>query len=144
MSEVFVDTGAWFALQVPDDAHHQAAVAVFPSLLETARALVTTDLVVSECYTLLRIRAGFEAAWRFLEGLDRSVRTRVVETGGLFADTRKVLKRYREHAFSYTDAASFALMARRDMKYAFAFDGHFATAGYLRIPVDLPQLPDSQ
>ena len=31
LGRVFVDTGAWFALQVQDDEHHEAARTTFPS-----------------------------------------------------------------------------------------------------------------
>ena len=31
LGRVFVDTGAWFALQVQDDAHHKIAREIFPT-----------------------------------------------------------------------------------------------------------------
>jgi predicted nucleic acid-binding protein len=34
------------------------------------------------------------------------------------------------HKLSAVDALSFVLMARRRIRVAFAFDGHFATAGF--------------
>ncbi len=54
LGRVFVDTGAWFAIQVADDAHHVAASEALPALLEGSKALVTSNLVVGETYTLLR------------------------------------------------------------------------------------------
>lgn len=141
--EVLVDTGAWFALQVPDDRHHQAAASALPGLLARAGRLVTTRLVLSETYTLLRVKVGWEAAWRFLERVERSPRTEVAPLeAGLEPELRRILQDYREHPFSYADAASFALMRERGMRYAFAFDTHFATAGFVRIPVDVPELPE--
>ena len=33
LGRVFVDAGAWFAIQVSDDAHHNAARRAFPVIL---------------------------------------------------------------------------------------------------------------
>ena len=52
---IFVDTGAWFARYVAEDVDHSAAVAWFPS---SPDMLVTTDYVVDELLTLLKVR-GF-------------------------------------------------------------------------------------
>ena len=40
LGRVFVDTGAWFAIQVTDDAHHNAARRAFPAILEACRSLI--------------------------------------------------------------------------------------------------------
>ena len=50
---VFVDTGAWFALHVPTDPHHQQAV---EWLQDNDEPLVTTDFVIDETLTLLLVR----------------------------------------------------------------------------------------
>ena len=55
---VFVDTGAWVALADKDDAHHKDAISVFPTLLKTSRALLTSNLVVAETYILLLNELG--------------------------------------------------------------------------------------
>jgi len=44
LGRVFVDAGAWFAIQVSDDAHHNAARRAFPVILEGCRSLVTSNL----------------------------------------------------------------------------------------------------
>ena len=43
-----------------------------------------------------------------------------------------------DQEFSFVDATSFAVMRGERIRHAFAFDQHFATAGFTRIPVDLP------
>jgi uncharacterized protein len=50
---IFVDTGAWFASIVPWDANHNAAVAW---LMQNHDPLFTTDYIVDETLTLLRVR----------------------------------------------------------------------------------------
>ena len=50
---IFVDTGAWFALAVQNDPDHEAAVAW---LRQNRTPLVTTDYILAETVTLLRMR----------------------------------------------------------------------------------------
>ena len=57
MRRVFVDTSAFFAHLVAEDAHHPAARALFERADREAWTLITTNAVVWETYTLIRIRA---------------------------------------------------------------------------------------
>jgi uncharacterized protein len=132
---LFVDTGAWFALQVTDDRYHRRAKDTFPELLARFQTLVTTNHVIGETYTLLRTTKGYRQAREFLEILDRSPRLqRYFVTAELERDAVTLLHRYAEHPFSFVDATSFAVMRKERIQYAFAFDAHFATAGFIRIP----------
>ena len=138
LGRVFVDTGGWIALQVSDDEHHPAATDAAPHLMAACKGLVTSNLVVGETYTLLRMVKGYPAAKRFLEKLAQSARLeRAFITEGLERQAYQILHRYAEHPFSYVDATSFALMRHEGIRYAFAFDADFATAGFVRIPADL-------
>ena len=135
---VFVDTGAWFAVQATDDAHHAAAQAAFHSLVETGGLLVTSNLVVGETYTLLRTVKGYREAKRFLDTLGHSRKIeRLFITEHLERKAYEILEKYADHPFSFVDGCSFALMRQQHMQHAFAFDTHFVTAGFLRIPQDV-------
>lgn len=135
---IFVDTGAWFALQVVDDQHHHLARETFPQLLKTYQVLITTNHVVGETYTLLRTAKGFNAAWRFLEALERSPRVqRIFVSSKIEQDAYQLLQRYSEHPFSFVDGVSFCVMRKEAISHAFAFDSHFAKAGFTRIPLDM-------
>ncbi len=138
LDRVFVDTGAWFALQVEDDEHHEAARTTFPSLLAVCRSVVISNLIVGETYTLLRTTKGYAAAKRFLEKIAQSPKLeRFFITETLEQQAYNLLHRYADHPFSFVDATSFVLMRQQRIRYAFAFDRHFATAGFLRTPGDL-------
>jgi predicted nucleic acid-binding protein len=135
---VFVDTGAWFALQVTDDAHHVAARETLPAVLAGSRGLVTSNLVVGETYTLLRLARGYPEARRFLDRLAHSGRLeRVFVSQPVEHEAYEILHRYAEHAFSFVDATSFAVMRAQRLRHAFAFDAHFRIAGFSRVPIDL-------
>lgn len=136
--KIFVDTGAWYALQVIDDQNHQAAKAAFPKILAHYEALVTSNHVIGETYTLLRTFKGFHEAWRFLEILDRSPRIEhYFPSAAPERETYELLRRYADHPFSFVDAVSFCIMRHEGIEHAFAFDSHFATAGFIRVPLDL-------
>jgi hypothetical protein len=63
---IFVDTGAWFASVVPWDANHAAAAAWLAQDHET---LITTDYILDETLTLLRVRTESARALAFGEQL---------------------------------------------------------------------------
>ena len=50
---IFVDTGAWYASLVPTDPDHSGAV---QWLATNSFPLLTTDYVIDETLTLLRVR----------------------------------------------------------------------------------------
>jgi len=134
-AKVFVDTGAWVALAVEDDAYHREAAQVYPELLEGKGRLLTTNLVVAETYILLRRLAGHGAAISFLERIEASPRIqKVYSTPQLEAEALKILKRFSDQDFSFTDAVSFAVMQWEGIEEAFAFDHHFRVMGFRLIP----------
>jgi predicted nucleic acid-binding protein len=134
---IFVDTGAWFAAQVVDDAHHDEAAETLKGLVALPVVLVTTNHIVGETFTLLRMTRGYEACRRFLELIEASARVQRLFVGeDLERRAFAILDRYRDHDFSFVDATSFALMRAERIRHAFAFDSHFATAGFLRVPTD--------
>ena len=138
LGDVFVDTGAWFAVQATDDRHHAEAAAVLPGLIAASRSLVTTNLVVGETYTLLRLTRGYREARRFLDTLSQSRKLRrIFLTEDVERQAYRILERYDDHPFSYVDGTRFAWMRQQRIRHAFAFDVHFRTAGCVRIPVDL-------
>ena len=138
LGRVFVDTGAWFALQVQDDEHHDVARQTLPALLAVCRSLVTSNLIVGETYTLLRMTKGYTGAQRFLDKMKQSPRLeRLFVTESVEQQAYQLLQRYADQPFSFVDATSFVLMRQQRMRYAFAFDHHFVTAGFLRIPGEL-------
>src|SRR5260221_9746688 len=123
LGRVFVDTGAWFALQVQDDAHHSAARTTFPALLQACRSVVTSNLIVGETYTLLRTTKGYAEAKRFLDTLAQSAKLeRLFVSPTVERQAYDLLHRYAEHPFSFVDAASFVLMRQQRIRHAFAFD----------------------
>ena len=136
---VYVDTGAWYAVQVPDDKWHSEAANAMRKLVTRGVALVTTNLVVGETYTLLSRTHGHTVAFRFVDQVQQSQRLELVYVEGeMEQEAYSLLRRFSDQAFSYVDGTSFVVMRRRRIRTAFAFDQHFAVAGFVRIPIDQP------
>lgn len=136
-TSLFVDTGFWFALQVGDDRWHASASSTLQEVIRRRLRLVTSSLVVGETYTVLRVRAGREPAIRFLDSLEASARVDIIAVDGqIDREAWKLIREYSDQSFSYVDATSFALMRRNKLRRALAFDKHFATAGFVRVPLD--------
>ena len=72
---------------------------------------------------------------RFLRSLRGGLRLRKVYSDErLELEAEAILDRFSDQDFSLTDAVSFALMRQRDINEAFAFDQHFAIAGFRLVP----------
>lgn len=126
-TSIFVDTSAFYALADRTDRLHSAAV----RFVETNELLlVTSNAVVHETVTLIRMRLGHATAVAFGRRLLREELTPVIPlTTG---DERKawiLFQRYSDKRFSFVDCTSFALMKRLGIHAAFAFDDDFRQLG---------------
>ena len=133
MKRVFVDTSAFFAHLVAEDANHREARALFERADRETWTLTTTNAVVWETYTLIRVRArnGRELAIGFLDdiqdGLCDIERVRPVDE----ARAIELLRRYADKRYSFCDALSFVVMEQIGIAEALAFDDDFRSYGKL-------------
>ena len=131
---IFVDTSAWIALADKNDAYHKKAASIYPLILKTYKSLITSNFVIAEAYVVILNELGHKAALKFLEGVRTSPRIlKIYSNEETETDAEKVLIKYADQDFSYTDAVSFSIMKRQKIKKAFCFDKHFRTAGFENI-----------
>lgn len=120
---VFVDTSAFFALADRTDRFHPAAVEF---VRHHEGLLVTSNLVIYETLTLIRMRLGFEPAVQFGRRLfDEAITPSLRVTTTDASNAWTLFRRYRDKRFSFVDCTSFVLMERRGIRTAFAFDDDF-------------------
>jgi len=133
---IFVDTSAWYALEVEDDENHASALALRDELRKGRYgALLTSDYVLDEVITLLRIRKGVEPSFKFANKVLRSRSVSVIWINGLiFNAALKLLKDRSDKKWSFTDCTSFIIMSQLNVKEAFAFDHNFEQASFKRVP----------
>jgi predicted nucleic acid-binding protein len=128
---IFVDTGAWFARYVASDVDHVAAVAWFGRIPDK---LVTTDYVLDDLLTLLKVR-GFaniacavgDALWAETACAVEKVTTHDLEGAW------HVFSTYRDKQWSFTDCVSRVVMERLGVTTACAFDEHFRQFGTIAV-----------
>jgi predicted nucleic acid-binding protein len=127
---IFIDTSAFLAIENREDSYHDSALRFRDACLKSRRLFITSDYVLDESYTIIRLRAGHEVAVQFGEAL-RSSRFIQIEhvTPEIIEDAWKVLKTYGDHDFSFTDCTSFVLMEYLKINTSFAFDAHFREYG---------------
>ncbi|MFI5306767.1 MAG: type II toxin-antitoxin system VapC family toxin [Polyangiales bacterium] len=132
---IFVDTAGFMMLADRADPHHERAAAFRDRWLERRGLLVTTDFVLDETLTLLRVRLGLDAAERFWHQIEASQRLQWE-----WIDPERASKArtwffgWRDKAFSFTDCTSFVVMKERRIKVALTSDHHFEQAGFEKRP----------
>ena len=131
MTVIFVDTGAWFARFVPSDPDHPAARAWFE---QNTRALVTTDYVIDELLTLLKVRGEY---LRALEVGPQLLGEQVCDVEWVSpADVHaawRVFSAFRDKGWSFTDCVSRVVIERLGVDTAVAFDDHFRQFGAVTV-----------
>lgn len=132
MKRVFVDTGAWYALADNRDPDHADAVSF---LKQNTLPLATTNFVLDETVTLLRVRLGWKAACDFGEKIWKSnllslIRVKEEDEQNAW----EIFVKYKDQDFSYTDCTSFAVMNRFGIDTAFVFDRHFQAMKFNVVP----------
>ena len=135
MKGLFVDTAGWMACADAADPAHRRSCASRDRALEEGVVLVTTDFVVDETFTLLRLRIGLPAAeawWKQVDGTSRLRWERI--TVERFERARLLFFKYRDKPFSFTDCTSFAVMQELRLTRALTTDRHFRHMGFQMAP----------
>jgi predicted nucleic acid-binding protein len=131
---IFVDTSAFLAIENRLDAHHSRALSLRDSWLKKGQTLVTSDYVLDESYTIIRLRAGHPVAIQFGEAIRHSQILRIIYvTPEIIEEAWRLFKAYGDHDFSFTDCTSFSLMDRLSIPAAFTFNSHFKEYGRFRV-----------
>ncbi|HKY09277.1 MAG TPA: PIN domain-containing protein [Candidatus Binatia bacterium] len=126
MAQALVDTSAIYALLARQDANHHKALTVLRSLPRRGLTPVLSNFIVAETHALLLSRMGSKVA---RDWLMKQIWTIEAVTASDEKKAKEIIERYDDKTFSYTDATSFALMDRLEIKEAFAFDVHFLQYG---------------
>ncbi len=128
---IFIDTGAWYAGVVPDDVNHQAAQAWLDG---NTQPLVTTDFVVDETLTLLKVRGHVPLALDLGESLFAGELADIVLiTEDDIRQAWHTFRQFRDKDWSFTDCTSKVVMERLQVAKAFCFDHHFRQFGSVTV-----------
>lgn len=128
----FADTSAFFAAYNRQDQHYREAV----EFLRQRPRLITTNFVVDETITLIRVRASHRLAVELGEDLWQERLAHLCPV--TYSDQRtawQLFKKFDDKRFSFTDCTSFAVMLRLGVLRAFTFDDDFVQTGlFTKVP----------
>ena len=132
----FADTSWWAAWSWPRDRRHEQAVRIRRALAANEQIL-TTNLVVGECWTLLVRRDRHEVAVGFVDRVEALVGGGRLVVHHVDAVQEAAawtwLRRHDEREYSFVDATSFRVMRDRRLREALAFDDDFSAAGFVQL-----------
>jgi predicted nucleic acid-binding protein len=134
MKAVFVDTMGWFSLLDRRDAWHDKAKSRMAKLAKARTPLFTSDYVVDETATLLKVRHAKQAIHGFFETVESSqALTLTPVTSARFQQAKDFFLKHLDHSYSFTDVTSFVLMKELGIREALTHDEHFTEAGFVRL-----------
>ncbi|KGF72823.1 DNA-binding protein [Neosynechococcus sphagnicola sy1] len=120
---IFVDTGAWFASIVPADTDYQIASTWFN---QNTQPLITTDYVIDETLTLLRMRRENQRAIALGDGFfSGTLATIHYLSKTEIQQAWQVFRQFSDKDWSFTDCTSKVVIEKLKLTQAFAFDHHF-------------------
>lgn len=133
---IFIDTSAFYAMEVQTDVNHNKASLVKVDIAKNEYGLpYTTNFIINEALTLLRFKVGHKEAIAFGEKIRESKSLRVIRIDEAIEDIAwKIFKKHSDKELSFTDCTSFVVMKELDIKEAFAFDEHFTQMGFRVVP----------
>ena len=127
----FVDSGAWIALALSRDPLHPQALEHWGILQSAGAKLHTSIPVVIETFTFLERNANRDVALTWKDSIFKPGTVSILPCE--LSDLNRSWEYFRRkdlHKLSAVDATSFSIMKRARIRLAFAFDYHFAVAGF--------------
>ena len=126
------------AIEDLDDANHTIAIDYRDKIREgdtPFRRLYTSNYVIDEALTLLRIHCGHRVAVSLRKTLEASRLLSVLWiTESLEKAAWGIFEKHTDKEFSFTDCTSFALMEAEAIRNVFTFDQHFSQYGFESVP----------
>jgi predicted nucleic acid-binding protein len=123
--KAFIDTGFFCALANARDRFNPEAVNIIKDFLSQGIQSYTSNFVLSETYTLIRIRTNHALAAKFLKQFPKSGVITIRPTESVEESAKSIFLKYADKDFSFVDCLSFAIIEDEKIDYALSFDHHF-------------------
>jgi len=132
--KVFFDTWGWLAIAHRDDQRHEQVTACYRDFLLAGGVPVTSDYVLSETISLLRMRTTAKGTAQFVEGILAGARAGKINleriTEERWAAAWQLSKKFADKPdISFVDLTSFALMKELRIVEALTADRHYELIG---------------
>ncbi|MEW8958782.1 MAG: PIN domain-containing protein [Moorella sp. (in: firmicutes)] len=135
MKPFFVDTSGWCAVYDRSDDNHGKALSFWQKIASTAGTLYTSDYVMDETLTLLRVRTGHTSAVEFGRLILASKVVKIVPvSASRWKKAWELFIKFGDKDFSFTDCTSFIIMQELHLREVLGFDHHFRQMGFILLP----------
>ena len=138
MEKLFFDSSALIAIFNERDDNHKIAVDFFHHLIENGVYLFTTDYILDETFTMLKLRAGYHVASSMAKDIIENEEFEIIFIDkDIFDDALKnYFNKVKDQPdLSFTDCTSFAVMKSLRIEKGFSFDKHFRLFKFQRVPI---------
>lgn len=134
LRSVVVDTCGWLSLTDDDEPRHDEVVRVLARLWRRRGAVITTDYVLDETFTLVFKRLTAAKARRFVAAIeaarkDESLRLEHVSPDRFDAALKLRLKLADKPSISFTDVTTMTIMREIGCTAIVTGDAHFKHVG---------------
>jgi predicted nucleic acid-binding protein len=132
---IFVNSSGWLALYNRNDPNHPAARALWESLRTQQVRFVTTDYVLDQVYTALKVFGSLQAARAVHELISRSELVRLFMVDSvIFERAWRIFVEDEQPHWTFTDCINYAVVQYTGASRVFTFDPSFNATGMAIIP----------
>lgn len=136
LRSIFVNSSGWLALYNSNDRNHEAARQLWEGLRYQPVRLVTTDYVLDQVYTALKVFGSLQAAHAFHEVVGNSTLVRLFMVDSVIFDRawETFLEDEQPH-WTFTDCINYSVIQYLGVSEVFTFDPSFSAPGLVIVPV---------
>ncbi len=132
---IFVNSSGWLALYNHNDPNHPAARALWESLQTQPVRFVTTDYVLDQVYTALKVFGSLQAAQAVHQLISRSELVRLFMVDSvIFERAWRIFVADEQPHWTFTDCINYAVVQYTGASQVFTFDPSFNATGMEIIP----------
>jgi len=135
MKPIFLDSSFFKAVIDTDDDFYSKARTQWQSLINTNRSLITTNYILDETFTLVRVKCNLRRALELRDVLfKKKINLTIIRV--TLDDDASAWEWFEKDwsKLSFTDCVSFAVMKRLGLTDVATFDAHFKRAGFIIYP----------
>ena len=127
---LFIDTSAFYAFFDLKDINHKTIV---QNLQTRNERFITSNNIVDELVTLFRFRnLPFQKFHPYIESIwNEDICDILRVTADIDIKAWKLMQKFKEHEFSFTDCTSFVLMKNHKITKVSTLDKHFQIMGLI-------------
>jgi predicted nucleic acid-binding protein len=132
---IFVNSSGWLALYNRNDPNHPAARALWEELRDLPVRFITTDYVLDQVYTVLKVFGSLQAAQAMHQLVSNSQLVRLFMVDAVIFDRAwRVFLEDEQPQWTFTDCINFSVIQYLGISEVVTFDPNFAHPSLTTIP----------